>query len=83
VIGVVLLAALLLLTLAVYFALWTKTFASEERKDHRAEDLADAIVSQYPDGDAFDAALQKHVAPPHRQVLLYEGCWSVISECRW
>jgi hypothetical protein len=62
VIGVVLLAALLLLTLAVFFALRTKTFASEERKDHRAEDLADAIVSQYPDGDAFDAALQKHVA---------------------
>ena len=62
-IGFILLAALLLLTLAIYIALRTKTSAYEEPKDHRTEDFADAIVSRHPDDDAFDAAFQKHIAP--------------------
>jgi hypothetical protein len=63
VIGLIIVAAMCLLTLAIYIALRAKTSASKERKDHRTEDLADATVSRCPDGDAFAVGFQKHIAP--------------------
>jgi hypothetical protein len=41
----------------------TKTPVSEEPKDHPADGFADAVQSQYPGSDAFDAAFEKHIAP--------------------
>lgn len=61
--GIDLLAAVVLITLAIYLALRTKTFASKKPKDHETEDFADAILSQYPGSDPFDAAFEKHIAP--------------------
>jgi hypothetical protein len=71
VIGIVLLAALLLLSLAIYIVLRrTKTSDSEELKDHQTEDFPDAVVSRYPGSEAFDAAFKKHIAP-HTNRYLY------------
>jgi hypothetical protein len=56
-------AALVLLILAIYFALRTKTSASEGLKDYQAQDVAETVASQHPDDDAFDAAFEKHIAP--------------------
>lgn len=61
--GIVLLAALLLIALAIYLALRTKTLVSEAPTDHETEDFTDAVLSQYPGSDAFDAAFEKHIAP--------------------
>jgi HIRAN domain len=60
--GIILLAALVLIAIAIYVALRTKTPASKEPKDHQTEDFSNAVVSQYPGSDAFDAAFEKHIA---------------------
>jgi hypothetical protein len=56
-------AALVLLILAIYFALRTKTSASEGPKDDQTQDVAETVASEHPDDDAFDAAFEKHIAP--------------------
>jgi hypothetical protein len=61
--GIVLLAAVVLITLAIYLALRTKTSAPKKPKDNQTEDFADTVFSQYPGSDAFDAAFKKHIAP--------------------
>jgi hypothetical protein len=61
--GIILLAALVLIAIAIYVALRTKTPALEEPKDQQTEDFADAVLSQDPSSDAFDAAFEKHIAP--------------------
>jgi hypothetical protein len=63
VIGIVLLVALLLLALAIYFAMRSKSASEDLTKTHRAEDSADTIVSQYRGSEAFDAAFAKHIVP--------------------
>jgi HIRAN domain len=60
---IVLLAALVIVIVAIYFALRTKTTAFDEVKDHQREDVAETIASQHPDDDAFEAAFEKHIAP--------------------
>jgi HIRAN domain-containing protein len=61
--GIALVAAIVLLILTIYFALRTKTPAFEELKNHPREDVAETVVSQHPDDDAFEAAFKKHIAP--------------------
>jgi HIRAN domain len=61
--GIVLLAALVLIALAIYIALRTKSSASDKPKDRKTGDFSNAVVSQYPGSDAFDAAFEKHIAP--------------------
>jgi hypothetical protein len=61
--GIVLLAAIVLISIAIYVALRTKTPVPEEPKDHPADGFADAVLSHYPGSDAFDAAFEKHIAP--------------------
>jgi hypothetical protein len=64
VIGIVLLAALLLLSLAIYIAVRRKTAATEARKPIRqTHDHADVAVSRSPDDEVFDAAFERHIAP--------------------
>ncbi len=60
---IALVAALVLLILTIYFALRTKTSASGGLKDYQTQDVAETVVSQHPDDDAFDAAFKKHIAP--------------------
>lgn len=60
--AIVLLAVLVLIGVAIYIALRTKTSASEEPKDHQT-DFSDSVLSQYPGSDAFEAAFEKHIAP--------------------
>jgi hypothetical protein len=60
---IVFLAALVLIALAIYIALRTKSSASDKPKDHETGDFSNAVVSQYPGSDAFDAAFEKHIAP--------------------
>jgi hypothetical protein len=59
--GVVLLAALLFLALAIYIALRAKP-RSEDSERHQAEDYRAMLATRYPDSDAFDAAFEKHIA---------------------
>jgi len=59
--GVVLLAALLFLAIAVYIALRAKP-RSEHSEHHQAEDYTAMLTTRYPDSDAFDAAFEKHIA---------------------
>jgi hypothetical protein len=64
VIDIVLLAALLLLSLAIYIAVRRKTAATEAPKPIRqTHDHADVAVSRSPDDEAFDAAFERHIAP--------------------
>jgi hypothetical protein len=62
VIGIMLVAALLLLGLAIYIALRSKTAAFEDRKKKRRTELHAEAVSRYPDDEAFDAVFEKHIA---------------------
>jgi len=62
-IGVVLLAALLLLALAIYVAVRRKP-ASEEPRGNDQTEADDATIESRDPGDAaFDAAFAKHIAP--------------------
>jgi hypothetical protein len=63
VIGIVTVTALLLLALAIYFAIRNKSASEDPTKNHRTADYADTVVSQYPGREAFDAAFAKHIAP--------------------
>jgi HIRAN domain len=62
-IGLVLLAALLLLALAIYVAVKRKS-ASEELRGNDQTEADDATIESLDPGDAaFDAAFAKHIAP--------------------
>jgi hypothetical protein len=63
VIGVVLLAALLLLTLAIYIAVQTKSASEDLKENRQKQDDAAMIATRYPSSAAFDAAFEKHIAP--------------------
>ena len=60
---IALVAAVVLLILTIYFALRTKTSTSGAVKDDQTQDVAETVVSQHPDDDAFEAAFKKHIAP--------------------
>jgi hypothetical protein len=62
-IGVVLLAALLLLALAIYVAVRRKPASEELRGSDQIEDDDAMIASGDPGNAAFDAAFEKHIAP--------------------
>jgi hypothetical protein len=59
---IVLLAALVLIALVIYIALRTKSSASDKQKDHLTGEISNAVLSQDPGSDAFDAAFEKHIA---------------------
>jgi HIRAN domain len=61
-IGVVLLAALLLVALGIYVAVRRKP-ASEELRGNDRTEVDDATIDSDPADAAFDAAFAKHVAP--------------------
>jgi len=77
--GIVLLAVLVLIALAIYLDLRTKTPVSEEPKDHQTDDFSDAVLSQYPGSDAFDTAFEKHIAPHTNRYFNSKNCGSIIS----
>jgi hypothetical protein len=60
---ITLVAALVFFLLAIYVALRIKTSASKGPKSYQTQDVAETVVSQHPDDDAFDAAFKKHIAP--------------------
>jgi HIRAN domain len=62
-IGVVLLAALLLLALAIYVAVRRKPASEEPRWNDQTEAEDAMIASGDPGNAAFDAAFEKHIAP--------------------
>jgi hypothetical protein len=62
-IGVVLLAALLLLALAIYVAVRRKPAPEEPRGNDQTEADDATIESRDPGDAAFDAAFAKHIAP--------------------
>ncbi len=57
-----LLAALLVLGLAIYIAVRSKTAAFKDRKKKRQTEQHAEAVSRYPDDEAFDAVFEKHIA---------------------
>jgi hypothetical protein len=62
-IGVILLAALLLLALAIYVAVRRKPASEEPRWNDQTEAEDAMIASGDPGNAAFDAAFEKHIAP--------------------
>jgi hypothetical protein len=62
-IGVVLLAALLLLTLVIYVAVRRRPASDDLRGNDHADEDDLTIASRDPGDAAFDAAFEKHIAP--------------------
>jgi hypothetical protein len=64
VVAVIFFAALLLLSVAIYIAVRTKTSAAEDLPENdQTEDYASMAATRYPGSEAFDAAFEKHIAP--------------------